>query len=149
MLLLTNVVANMGYHVNLTVTFQWDEYETLHPLAMACLPDVRNKGVRQAEWFLSEVLARKGTLPGPKGGICTWGMVCNGLDAEGFLAALGPFWLGIIGSHNKEYARILVMAQGEADMTTSVFEIFREDPDDDHSMTVKKHQCAFQMQFAD
>ena len=139
----------MGYHVNLTVMFEWDDYESLRPLVLACLPDVRSKGVKAAEWLLTELLDRRGSLPGPKGGMCTWGMVCNGLDSERFLEVLAPFWFGILGTRNNEFARVLVMAQGEADVQTTVFEIFREDPNDDHSMTVKKHKCPFQMRFAD
>jgi hypothetical protein len=142
----------MGYYVKLSVVFECHDHEALHPIVNACLTEVRTSGCKEAEWYLTQLLERKGLAPGPKGGMSTWGMVGNYTSGEHFVQALAPFWFLVLAAQEGgmgQYTKIMVFVQGEDESKATAYEIFREDPEDDHSMTVKKHACPFSWWFTD
>jgi hypothetical protein len=142
----------MGYIVKLSVIFECGAPESLHPLAQACLPAVREQDVKAAEWYLQDLLERKNDMPGTKSGMSTWGRSGKYASGDSFVKALAPFWFMVINpeySSAGEFTRIMVFAQGEDDRYATAYEIFRENPDDETSLTVKKHLCPFSWVFPD
>lgn len=89
----------MGYYVHLSVVFACDHNEPLAALAKKHRPllDAHeySESLDEAKWFLDALSVRTGENLGPKGGLCTWGMVGNYTKADDFVSALCPFFLDV------------------------------------------------------
>ncbi len=138
----------MSFFVNLLVSFRCDENEGVAELAKNHLPVIREKGEKEAIYFLEELSQRTGSNFGLKGGMSLWGMVENHTDPDAFVACLNPFWDDLLRSRIEGgplwFQHIVVFYELEDSDSANVLEIyldgdFREQMANRH-LTVKKHE---------
>lgn len=128
----------MGYYVRICIVFACENYGPLSELAKKHLPDLEAKvadeesdSCREALWFLKDMAGRKGELPGPKGGLCTWGMVGNYTQPLQFVEDLKPFFVDMLSSESSglitHHQRIIVLYENEQSEQAHCYEIYRND----------------------
>jgi len=143
----------MGYYTHIHVCFESTFSEPVAAIARRHLPEVGESRIIEAKWFLESLAERTGTNPGPKGGLCLWGMVANGVPPEDFVAVLGPFWEDILQEPDDDelsdispHNHIVVFYEGEDSLRCECWEIFRDfekHPMNDPNLpplTVKHHE---------
>lgn len=134
----------MGYYVHINVCFACDENESIAELAKEEMTN--NSLCIEAKWFLEDLSERTGRNPGPKGGLCTWGMVGNYTDGELFVTCLIPFWKKVFNSDCGlcDFEHILVFVEREQTERALAFEIKLEGDE----IQITEHKCPFAwMQF--
>lgn len=116
----------MGYYVHISLAFSCNSYDDLAPIASKSLLEVDTPHFeRHAKWFLEHLSEQSGTLPGPKGGICTWGMTGNGVSGQNFVEDLIPFWELLFKEEILlDFEHIVVFCEPE-DSHVTVFEIYQ------------------------
>ena len=82
----------MSLYVHLHVVIPANENYTLALYAKDHLRYYNRDDCIEARWFLNELSNRRGTNPGPKGGLSLWGIIGNATHPEVFVGVLKPFW---------------------------------------------------------
>lgn len=118
----------MGWYVHIHVAFSCDENEPVAKIAAKHRPLIEdiNDGARAARWFLDDLSGRTGRNPGPKGGLCLWGITGNYTKGDDFVEALRPFFKDLFenGDGNPfQFERIMVFTEQEQSDAAEAWQI--------------------------
>lgn len=122
----------MGWYVHLHLCFSCNDNEPL--AALARKHEVVGYDCPVANWLLRDLGQRSGTNPGPKGGLCLWGMIINGNWVEDFVTELRPFWTELLQTE-LDHEHILVFYEEEQSEAANAYEIYL----DENRLIVKHH----------
>jgi hypothetical protein len=94
---------------------------------------------REAQLFLADLSQRTGKNPGPKGGLCLWGMVGNYTLPGKFCEALRDFWCDVYESGVLlDFEHILVFSEPEKSGAANAHEISYNE--NTRELTIKFHE---------
>lgn len=125
----------MAFDVHIHVCFPCQDNQPVAALAWRLLKEMTvdiDDGRRAAVWFLEALSRRKGTNPGPKGGLSMWGMVGNYTPVDAFCEILRPFWLELLRDGVGgicQHERIIVFEEREQTEAATAYEIGLVDED--------------------
>lgn len=98
-------VDRIGLYTLLQVSFRAARNEPVAALAREHLARLSGgpggqvvRAIKEVQWFLQDLAMRTGPNPGPKGGLCLWGIIGNSTMAEWFVDELRPFWFDLLAS---------------------------------------------------
>lgn len=128
----------MSYYVHLHVAFNANGNDGIAALAKQHLAEMEKQAKDDTDCsinddaisFLQDMSKRTGPNPGPKGGLCLWGIVGNYVRPEDFVEVLKPFWLDLLCEDIKDgplnHHHIIVFYEHQWSEQAKALEIYVE-----------------------